>query len=349
MATIWDVAARAGVSKSTVSLVLNNSPLVKEETRQRVQSAIKALKYIPNNNARNLQKRNNNSIGIIHVPRIDRYTESKYGWDYGMGLFSRDVEDGIFSAITDSDTDMSVVKEHFRATSNPDDLPVLLKTCKVDCAIFIGGFDRKEEINFLSNLNLPSVLVTSVLEIDGVDIVMHDTVNGTKLAFEKLIELGHNKICLLNVPEHYRSWSNRIEGAKEASKEKNYTLDRELLISAEHNTAHSAYEAINKLLNKGITPDAVVTADNEMAMGAIRALNERGLRVPDDISIICYEDTCLCGNMIPPLSAVNIQKEKIGRLAVSLLLERLKNPDMPSKKVAVEPYLVMRDSVLDRR
>ena len=92
MVTIWDVAERAGVSKSTVSLVLNNSPRVRAETREKVLHAIDILKYAPNSNARNLQRRNNNSIGIIHVLRTNRDKSEKYGWDHGLELFSHEMQ-----------------------------------------------------------------------------------------------------------------------------------------------------------------------------------------------------------------------------------------------------------------
>ena len=348
MVTIWDVAERAGVSKSTVSLVLNNSPRVRAETREKVLHAIDILKYAPNSNARNLQRRNNNSIGIIHVLRTSRDKSEKYGWDHGLELFSHDVEDGIFEAIMECDTDMSVIIEHFNIQEKPHEMPRILRECRVDGAILIGGFDKLSELKYIEDIKVPSVLVTSSLEINGIDTVMHDPALGSKIAYKKLFETGHRKICLLNIPKSYRVWSMRVEGARAAANEAGCTLNEELLVSVEHNTAHSAYQAMNELLEKGAEFDAVLAADNELAMGALRCFHEHGLRVPEDVSMICYEDSALCGNFSPAITAVNIQKNIIGRKALNYLLERLQNPKLPTRSTAVEPYLVMRDSVQDR-
>lgn len=349
MATIWDVAARAGVSKSTVSLVINGSPMVKAETREKVLEAIEELRYVPNNNARNLQRKHNNSIGIIHVLRSNRNPDERYSWDGKLEIFSHEVEEGIFSAIVECDTDMSILVEHFNIQENPNEMPRILRECRVDGAIFIGGFDKKCELDFIKNVKVPVVMVTSPLEMDSIDTVMHDTALGCKIAFEKLIETGHKKICLLNIPKRYRVWPQRVEAAKAAAKEMNYNLLPEHIISVEHNTAHGAYDALNALLDRGITPDGIVTADNELAMGAVRCLWERGLRIPEDISLICYEDSAFCGNASPALSAINIQKNTIGHEALHALLDRMENPDLPIKSITVEPYLVMRDSVKNRK
>lgn len=349
MVTIWDVAERAGVSKSTVSLVLNRSPLVKDETRKKVLDAIKALKYVPNYNARSLIMRKNNSIGVIHTLRSTRPLGEHYEWNYGLEQFSHNVEDGVFAAIMDLDTDISVIKEHFDLSTEKKEMPKILRNRRVDGAIFVGGFDNADVLDFMKSIDVPIVLVTSSLKIDGIDTVLHDPSTGSKLAMKKFIETGHKKICLVNCPQDYRVWPKRIEGVMAAAEECGYQVDPELLISPEKNTAQSAYEEFKKLLDKGICPDAVVTANNEMVMGVLRCLYEKKIRVPEDISVICYEDSNFCGNMTPALSAVNIQKEIIGRTALGFLLDRIENQDLPARSFTVEPFLVMRDSVIDRR
>ena len=140
MVTIWDVAAAAGVSKSTVSLVVNNSPLVKRETRERVQAVIRAMHYVPNYNARSLIKKSNNCIGIIHTLSGNRTLKQAYEWNYGLEQFSRDIEDGVFDAIMKLDSDLSVVKEHFRFSPQSDEIPQILQNHRVDGAILVGSF-----------------------------------------------------------------------------------------------------------------------------------------------------------------------------------------------------------------
>lgn len=349
MVTIWDVAARAGVSKSTVSLVLNNSPLVKEETRQKVLAAIRALNYVPNYNARSLVKRSSSNIGIIHSVRSDRSRKPRYEWDYGLEQFSHDIEDGIFESIMERDSDLGLIKEHFDFSSGGQALPKILQTRRVDGAIFIGSFSDEDVAGVIRGVEVPVVVITSSAVLENVDTVFHDPEAGSYLAARKLMETGHRRICLLNCPRSFHVWPRRIEGMRRAARDCGYALDRELLISAEKNTAQEAYRAFSHLLDAGRRPDAVHTANVELALGVLRCLYERRLRVPEDISIISYEDSGLCGNITPALSAVNIEKEAIGRMALRLLLERINDPSLPARSVVIEPHLVLRSSVADRR
>ncbi len=349
MVTIWDVAARTGVSKSTVSLVLNKSPLVKEETRQKVLAAIKAMNYVPNYNARSLIKKNNNCIGIIHTLRSDRSLKQYYEWNYGLEQFSRDIEDGIFEAIMELDSDLSVVKEHFDISSKRCGKPKILQNRRVDGAIFFGGFSDADVVEVMKGIEVPIVLVTSSLATGSIDTVFHDAMTGSYLAAQKFIETGHRHICLLNCPRNFQVWPKRIEGVRKAAADYGYALEEELLISAEKNTGEGAYREFSRLLDSGRTPDAVLTADNELAMGVLRCLYDRHMRVPDDMSIITYEDSSICGNIAPALSAINIHKEMVGRTALGFLLDRIRSPGLPARSVVIEPHLTMRESVRDRR
>lgn len=351
MVTIWDVARAAGVSKSTVSLVVNNSPLVKKETRERVQAVIKAMHYVPNYNARSLIKKSNNCIGIVHALRHNRVLKQAYEWNYGLEQFSKDIEDGIFEAIMsiDSDSDLSVVKEHFYFSPDAGTLPKIFQNHRVDGAIILGGFADADAQAVVEAVEIPMVLVTSPLDVTGVDTVFHDPLAGSYLAMREFIRTGHRHICLLNCPRSYQVWPKRIEGVRRAAKEYRYSLEEELLLAAEENTAESAHREFSGLLRGGRMPDAVLAANGEMALGVLRCLYERRLRVPDDISLICYEDSSLCGNISPAMSAINIQKELIGRTALGFLLDRINSPKLPARSVVIEPHLTMRASVLDRR
>ncbi len=349
MVTIWDVAQAAGVSKSTVSLVVNNSPLVKKETREKVQAVIKAMHYVPNYNARNLIKKSNNCIGIIHTLRNDRMLKQAYGWNYGLEQFSRDIEDGIFEAIVDIDSDLSVVKEHFRFSGSAEEKPKLLRNHRVDGAIVVGGFSVEDVRESLKGVEEPLVLVTSEQNVQGADTVFHDPVTGSYLAAREFIETHHRHICLMNCPQGLSVWPKRIKGMRKAAAEFGFPLEEELLLSVDSLTAESAYQKFSNLLASGQRPDAVLTANNEVALGVLRCLYERGLRVPEDVSVICYEDSSLCGNLYPPLSAINIQKELIGRTALGFLLDRINEPKLPARSVIIEPHLTRRGSVKDRR
>lgn len=355
MVTIFDVANAAGVSKSTVSLVINNSPLVKQETRKRVEQVIKTMNYVPNYNARSLNRKDSNCIGIIHITNNNLALKQAYEWNYGLNQFSKDIEDGIFEGVMNMDADLSVVKEHFcisqekSAAFDAREKPKLLQSRQVDGAILVGSLSSKNTKRLMEGIHVPVTLVTSGLDVKEADTVSHDPAKGIYLAMKELIRTGHKQICLLNCPRSFQVWPMRIEGMKLAAAESAYSLDEELLISPDHNTAESAYWAFTKLLDSGRKPDAVLAGNNEMALGAMRCLYERHMRVPDDVSIICYEDSSLCGSLSPALSAVNIQKELIGRTALNFLLDRIRDPNLPVRSVSIEPHLVMRSSVKDRK
>lgn len=349
MITIFDVAARAGVSKSTVSLVLNSSPLVKEETRQRVQQAIKDLKYVPNYSARSLIRKNNNSIGIIQMSRGARNSEYRYEWSYSSDYFTHDVEEGIFESISKLHLDFSVMKERLDLSGDVIKLPKIIEDRRVDGAIFIGGFDKENIEDAIKAIDIPKVLVTSSINVEGIDTVFHSSYQGSKIAMQYLIETGHKKICFINCPKrYYRVWPERIHGILEASAEYNYFFDEKMIISAQENTPQSSYEAFSELLDSGLIPDAVFAANNEMVQGVMRSLYEHNLRIPDDISVICYEDSQFCGHSSPALTAINIQKEKIGEIALSYLRDRINDPTIPARAFSVDPYLVKRQSVIKR-
>lgn len=349
MVTIWDVAADAGVSKSTVSLVLNNSPLVREETRQRVLKSIKALNYVPNYNARGLIGKKTNSIGLIHIVRGNRVQDSRYEWNCGLEAFSHDVEEGVFSAIAEADSDISFVKEHFML-SPESQMPKIIQSRRVDGAIIVGGFDNPEEFKFVESCNVPVVIITSPFEKENsFDMVFHSPDIGCYLATKKFIQTGHKHICLINVPKESRVWPHRLAGVFKAANEFGYSLEGELMLSAKAMTAQGAYESFSELIDRGFLPDAVIPGSNELAMGLMRCLYERNIRVPEDISVISYEDSSFCGNSAPALCAINIHKEKIGRCAFEFLMNRIENPEIETQRCTVEPCLTMRDSFKDRR
>lgn len=355
MVTIIDVAKAAGVSKSTVSLVINSSPLVKKETRIRVERVIRAMNYVPNYNARSLKRKDSICIGIIHITNNNLMFRNEYEWNFGLNQFSRDIEDGIFEGVIHIGGDLSVVKEHFYVTSKKSDapnleaMPKILQNSQVDGAIFIGSLSSVKINEFMKNIHVPVTFITSSIGIKGADSVSHDPAKGTYLAMAELIRTGHQRVCLLNCPRSFQVWPKRVDGMKMAADEFNYSLDEDMLLSVERNTAEGAYLAFEKLLDSGRRPDAVLAGNNEMALGVMRSFYEHNIRVPDDVSIICYEDSSLCGSLSPALSAVNIQKELMGRTALNFLLDRIKNPDLPIRSVTIEPRLKLRDSIKDRR
>lgn len=344
MANIREVAAIAGVSRSTVSLVLNNSPLVKAETRERVLDVIKELNYIPNNNARGLSNNVMNSLGVIVLSEHE--ASKSYDFQYDTGLYSTNILTGISSRL--ADTDYSVVIEHYSQRAAGGELPKLIRNRRVDGAFIVGGLYDQGFIDRMKETGIPFVIIGVGTDEAECDSVWADPGEGVFLSLSYLMKMGHSRIAYINCPKNFRSNYARVSGIERSVKELGMKFDPAWLVNSDHNSGAGGYQAMKTLWESGARPDSVVMANAPIAMGAMRYLYEQKLRVPDDISIVAYEDNVLCGYAVPALTTINIQKEYMGERAAEMLLERLANPAKPWEVVRAKPYLVERDSVSRR-
>ncbi len=342
MPTIRDVAKLAGVSRSTVSLVLNGSPRVKEETRQIVKEVIQRIDYVPNNSARSLNSRTMNSLGIIVMIEHEAY--GRYDAASVTSLFSHDVTTGISREL--ADTDYSVVIEQFCFEENSGELPKIIKARRVDGAFIVGGFYNDKFIDKLIEKKIPIVIVGGKKE-KLVDSVIPDPEKGVYLASKHLLETGHKRICLVNSPPVYRSSYQRISGMERSLQGYEHTATLSMA-TCEHNTAESGYVAIKGMWSDSVAPDGIIAANAPIASGILHFLFEKGLRVPEDVSLITHEDSILSGHAVPALTAINTQKEYMGEMAARLLLKRLRNPQKEVESLISEPFFVSRDSVKTR-
>lgn len=347
MVTIIDVANRAGVSRSTVSLVINDSPLVKKETRILVKKIIDEMGYVPNNNARSLSSSTTNNLGIIYMQDNQSFPATSYDYDQSTGLYSMNIVNGIMLGL--ADTSYGIVTERFCALDPAQDLPLSVKSCRVDGVIIVGSPCSHRLIQNLQKRRIPFVLAGADYMDDSVDSVYAVPDEGVRLSFEYLVKTGHRSICLLNCPETFGSFQKRHDAFLEISAETGLTPMDTWEVISQSNRGEGGYLAFKAYWEAGGRPDGIIAANGKLALGTMRYFHEIGIRVPQDISIIAYEDSCLCGYTIPSLTSINIQKELIGEQAARCLVERICNPDKPPMQIPVTPYLVCRESVLSRR
>ena len=347
MATINDVAKRAGVSRSTVSLVLNKSPLVKEETRELVERIIAEMNYVPNSNARGLSARVTNNIGVVFMQDYLPDTPlTSYDNDQHIGLCSFNISNGIMAGL--QDTMYGVVTERFCSIANPDELPRIIREKRVDGAVIVGTPYSGQFVDNMKKTGLPFVMVGVSSWEETVDSIYADPGDGTEMAVLELIASGHKKICLFNSAENLRSHQLRCQGFCRAMEAGGLELMPEWNIFGALNNGKSAREAFQKFWEAGNRPDAIVTANGQSATGIMSYLYEIGVRIPDEISIISYEDSSICGYATPALTSVNIRKEELGKQAAKCLLERIQKPHKPLELTVIPPYMVHRDSVQKR-
>lgn len=334
-ATIYDVAKKAGVSIATVSRVINNSDTVSERTRQQVEQAIKELNYAPNVIASALTKKSTLTLGLL-IPDVSNpfFSELARGVEDASNDFG-------FNTIM-CNTDYSIEKE---ATYIG-----LLKQKSIDGFIISTAYcDDVNIINLLKE-DIPLVLLGRDIEnADGypLDVVGSDNIKGGYIATRHLIELGHKKIACLLGPEEIKVNRERKAGYIKALKEASLKVCEDIIFHGEFKF-ESGYNKTFEIFNGSIKPTAVFAANDLTALGVIRALKALGLSVPNDVSVVGYDNTILAEIAEPPLTTVNQEMRKMGYLATELIIKRIRGEREAGEKVICNTDLIVRKSTAYR-
>lgn len=322
-ATIVDVANRAGVSKSLVSLVMRNSPSVSDERRARVLKAAQELEYRPNAMARSLVRQRTYVIGVVIS-------------DFGNPFFA-EVAGGIEEAALAAD---------YRALFNSGDrdparegqaLDTLLQL-RTDGIVLTGPAIEEQLVRRVAK-ETPVVVATRGSRSRFFDSVVADDVAGARLAVEHLISLGHRRISHLTGGEGAGA-SNRRLGYESVMREVGL---RPVLVEGDY-TEQTALDVAATIFDGKSMPTAVFAPNDFAAIGLLQALDDRGLNVPDDVSVVGYDDTWLAGLARIGLTTVHQDPRGIGSTAVSLLLERLDGDRTSARHVVRKPELTIRST-----
>ena len=274
MATsIKDVAKEAGVSIATVSRVLNDIDVVNEDTKKKVLDAIKKLGYRPNIVARSLKTQRTKTIGIL-VPDISSgfYPEIVRGAEDVANIYDYNV------ILCNSDFDEEKEKSYLR----------VLKEKMVDGVIYMRTYFDEETLDIINDLDLKMVLVESKDKENRLPSVTIDNVSATHDATKMLIDNGAKNIAFIGVKkETTNAWSERYVGFEKALNENSLSVDEELVFFKDLKV-RTGQQAIDKFLDNGKGFDAIVCASDEIAIGAINALRENNIRVPEDVSVVGF-------------------------------------------------------------
>ncbi len=339
MATIRDVAEYANVSISTVSLVLNNSPAVKHETRYKVFDAIKTLQYVPNQYARSLVTKQSRVIGVIKG--MERVQRSVYSFDGVVDTYLSEMLRSIETQIDLNQYSM-MIDWCFDQNASDDASAPVLDSNKVDGIIYVGGFLSDALAQKLIATGIPTVLIGSRHdEIDYVD-TMPD--KGLELAVQHLLEQGHRKIAFINGPEASHSSARKERGFISALERAGISARPEWIERGDY-TGRAGYEAARRLWSSGEHPTAVIGSTDCVAVGAMRYFYENGIYCPRDISLIGFEDSILSEYCVPPLTSICVRKDVLGEEGAKILFNRIQNPKSKHVKLTIEPELIRRSSV----
>lgn len=324
--TARDVADEAAVSLATVSLVLNGKGGVSGDTRQRVLAAIERLGY---------QRRGQRSvIGVL----IERLPVPAFG-DPFVGSMVQGVE--------------LEAKRHgyhvLLASIEPGAVqaPAMVTEQQVSGLVVLGGGDISDRyIRSLVSTGLPLVLADNTVDGEAIPCVLADNVTGAYLATNHLIELGHERIALLEGPHKYKTLSERKEGFLRALDHADRTPDPGLFVKPLHMSPRKGYRETQALLAlpRRLWPTAIFAISDKTALGALDALKDAGLRVPDDMALVGFDDIGDSAHVTPALTTVRVPMEQMGEVAVRRLIELIDGLDGPAMKVVLYTELIVRES-----
>lgn len=328
MPTIRQVAALAGVSTATVSRVLARSGRVSPDLDARVRQAAQALNYQPNRAARNLRARHGSTVGVL-IPDIQNlfYTSIVRAIDDEVQQHGYTVLLGNSGGQSDRE---QVYLDTFRAEGA---VGVLLVPNQRDARLY-HEFLRAA---------LPTVILDRYLDLPGVDSVSVDNAAGAAEAVKHLASLGHRRIALLSGLEYYSVGAERRRGYVEGLVGSQLPVDEELIRDGEFER-EAARRATHDLLSLPDPPSAIFSANNTMSLGALQAIHERGLRVPENVSLVGFDDMPWQVATQPPLTCISQPTYEIGAAAARLLMERIEHPGRPAQRVVLDTKLIVRAS-----
>ena len=331
--TIKEVAKKAGVSTATVSLVLHNNKRISSETRKRVLKAIQELDYQPSQLARGLVMRQTGNIGFVLTEDHFLRTEPFYTRIFlGTEFEARNSNHFIL---------LSTIPANF--TEN-DLLPRFILQKSVD-GLIVAGKVPDEFLKKLVQYNLPTVFVDFFPSAGEHAAVLMDNIRGAMLATEHLIKLGHQNIAFLAGDIGHPSIHERYLGYRSALQKHGIPIRPELEVINEKTTGkESGYNAICTLINRGVTFSALFACNDAMAIGAMECLKKRGFKIPEQISVVGFDDIESDIFQDPPLTTISVPKYDMGIEAMQLMRDMLDRKIKTFKKIVVPVELIVRKS-----
>jgi DNA-binding LacI/PurR family transcriptional regulator len=343
MVTIRDVAKESGFSSTTVSIVLNNAPLARyipPATKKRIERAAKKLGYRPNLFARSLRSKRTHTVGVMVFDMTDPYCT----------LVLRGIENSLYQAsflpiLTDVHNDRSRFERYLE----------MLLDRRVEALIVLANwlFVEIDVLGDLEKSSIPTAMIGRELNTDSISSVIVDNEVGAYTAVEHLYSLGHRKIAFIRGPKTLSDSAPRWRGIRDFAKESGLELDPRLMMDLpESRDPISSFEAGYKLTEELIKQrrpfTAIMAFDDMTAFGAIRALSKAGLRVPEQCSVIGFDDVAASSLYTPSLTTIRQPMEAMGATAASLVVEGINSVQEKREMTAVHrklaPELAVRES-----
>lgn len=329
MTTIQDVARRAGVAPITVSRVVNKSGYASEETRNRVESAIKELGYVPNTLARGLRSKRTNTLALVMTDITNPF----------FTMIARGVEDVASAAgltVIFCNTDESKEKEKKYIE--------ILTQKQIDGIVLIPACGSPDSIEFLRAKEIPVVLLDRRVPDIEIDLVRCDSTAGAYQLIKRLIELGHKDIAAITGPEGVSTSDDRVTGYRQALYEVGLKSHERIYYGSF--TQDSGYSLAIQALKAQPRPTALFGANNLISIGILKSLRDADVRVPEDISVVGFDDLPISMVVDPILTVLSQPAYQMGEQAAALLLSRLRGEHSVNHQEIILPTrIIERNSI----
>ena len=330
MATMKDIAKLACVSTSTVSHVINQSRYVSEEIAERVNRAAQELNYSPSVLARSLKTNRTKTLGMLVTT-----SSNPFFGEVVKGVERSCYQKGYNLILCNTEGDQE------RMTTS---ISTLLQK-RVDGLILMCSSLEGEHIEIFDKYpDVPVVVMDWGPMLFASDKIQDNSLRGGYIAAKYLIECGHHEIGCITGPLNRYQAQMRYEGYKRALNEEGLEFHPSWIIESNFE-CDGGYEAFNRMYQKGPLPSAIFVCNDMMAMGVINAANEKGIAIPEELSIIGYDDIQIAKYMSPSLTTIHQPKYRLGQAAVETLLRKLDNSCDETQVIQLEPTLVERSSV----
>lgn len=328
MPNVTQVANLAGVSTATVSRVLADAGGVSQELINRVNEAIKELDYRPNHLARGLRKLVSQTVGVI-ISDI----ENPFFTSVIRGIEKTFVEAGYSILLCNSDEDPNRERAQLSTLRSEGVAGIILTSTNLD-------------IDFCRTLIKSGIQLVAIDRVPAqqcMDVVTVTNQQGAYEATSYLAKMGHSRIGLISGPIQVSTSRERLDGYKDAIRFYGLELSSELVVYSDFRQL-GGYKAMQTLLDLPSPPTALMVSNNLMTLGALQAIHERNLKIPDQIAIIGFDDMPWSTSLQPPLTTVAQPTFDLGTTAARLLLDRFQNPKQPFRHVVLDTHLIIRAS-----
>ena len=332
--TLEKIGELAGVSRATVSRVINNHPNIREEVRQRVLDVIATTGYQPNQAARSLASNRTGLLGLV-IPRVMQTLFTDF-------YYPRLIE-GISQTCNEGGYTLALFIFHTEAEEQQ--LAARVTRQGFLDGVLIAGLHPDDSLNRLLHSGRPVLVIGEPLDYPQASFVDVDNRAGAYTAVSHLISLGRQRIATITGQLEMSAGQQRRQGYLDALQDQNMTIDEALSVAGDFEPA-KAYQATLDLLPHN--PDAIFVASDSMALSTMQALADANLRVPEDIAVVGFDDLTVVDTavpfILPPLTTIRQPIRRIGILAVETLLDIIKRPQAPPRRVILPTELIIRQS-----